>query len=80
MVKIDKFNGGLKVLGLSIVIAGAALGWGATWGRLDNKVANLENATSQKLNEEVYRANMKYLEDRLDRIEKKIDKLLDGRP
>ena len=61
----EKLNGSVKVIGLSIVLAGAALGWGATW--------------AQKLNEDVYRADMKHFDDRLNRIEKKIDKLLDGR-
>ena len=75
----EKLNGSVKVIGLSIVLAGAALGWGATWGRLDNKVETLEIATAQKLNEDVYRADMKHFDDRLNRIEKKIDKLLDGR-
>ena len=84
-----KLNGSTKYFLAVISLIILAVGWGATWGVLDNKVDNLNEHTAilniEKLDVDVYESNQEKLQLQIDsitksqeRIEAKLNKILDG--
>ena len=84
-----KLNGSTKYFLAVISLVILAVGWGSTWGVLDNKVDNLDEHTSilhiEKLDVDVYESNQEKLQLQIDsitksqeRIETKLNKILDG--
>ena len=60
-----------------VLIVGLMLiGWGVAWGTIQGKVSSLENDIEMKIDAEVYRVELGYINKKLDKMDEKLDTLV----